>query len=72
MSHSSLSSIRSIPASRIRAASLGKTPLPGNLTDTLVEWLRGRIDTEGLAGLDELDDPLEFLDFTPWDDEAYW
>jgi hypothetical protein len=47
-------------------------PLPGKLIDTLLEWLRGRFETEGLAGLDELDDPLEFIDFKPWDDEAYW
>lgn len=46
-------------------------PLPHNLTDTLLEWLRGRFVTEGLPGLDELDDPLEFIDFEPWDDEAY-
>jgi hypothetical protein len=47
-------------------------PLPGNLIDTLLEWLRGRFVTEGLPGLDELDDPLEFIDFEPWDDEADW
>jgi hypothetical protein len=45
--------------------------LPSNLTDTLLEWLRGRFATEGLPGLDKLDDPLEFIDFEPWDDEAY-
>ncbi len=38
----------------------------------LLEWLRGRFATEGLPGLDKLDDPLEFIDFEPWDDEAYW
>jgi hypothetical protein len=47
-------------------------PLPGNLTDTLLEWLRGRFASEGIPGLDKLDDPLEFIDFEPWDDEAYW
>jgi hypothetical protein len=47
-------------------------PLASNLIDTLLEWLRGRFATEGLPGLDELDDPLEFIDFKPWDDEAYW
>jgi hypothetical protein len=47
-------------------------PLDTNLIDTLLEWLRGRFVTEGLPGLDELDDPLEFIGFTPWDDEVYW
>ncbi|MGQ5264817.1 hypothetical protein ACTWLT_29100 [Micromonospora sp. ZYX-F-536] len=47
-------------------------PLPNNLTDTLLEWVRGRFATEGLPGLDALDDPLAFIDFESWDDEAYW
>lgn len=46
-------------------------PLPNNLTHTLLEWLRGRLATEGFPGLDKLDDPLEFIGFEPWDDEAY-
>lgn len=46
-------------------------PMPGNLTETLLEWLRGRFTTEGLPGYDELDDPLEFIDFTPWDGESH-
>jgi hypothetical protein len=47
-------------------------PLPGNLTDTLLEWLRGRLTAPGFAEYDELDDPLEFIGFEPWDDKAYW
>jgi hypothetical protein len=47
-------------------------PLDDDLTTTLVEWVRGRISVHGLPGLDPLDDPLEFADFEPWDDEAYW
>lgn len=47
-------------------------PLEGGLTDVLLEWLRGRFSTEGLAGLDEDDDPLEFAGFEPWDDGSYW
>lgn len=47
-------------------------PLPHNLTDTLLEWSRGRFSTEGFPGLDKLDDPLEFIDFEPWEDEDYW
>lgn len=47
-------------------------PLPDNLTHTLLEWLRGRVATPGFPRLDELDDPLEFIEFVPWDDEGYW
>jgi hypothetical protein len=43
-------------------------PLPANLTDTLLEWLRGRFTTEGLPGDGQLDDPLKFADFMPWND----
>ncbi|WP_344590283.1 hypothetical protein [Actinomadura vinacea] len=41
-------------------------PLPGGLVDTLLDWMRGRLETEGLAVLDEDDDPLEFLGFEPY------
>jgi hypothetical protein len=45
-------------------------PLPGTLTDTLLQWARGRFGTDGLPALDESDDPLAFASFEPWTDEA--
>ncbi|MBE1578153.1 hypothetical protein ACFORH_17000 [Amycolatopsis roodepoortensis] len=47
-------------------------PLPYGLITTLLEWLRGNYSTEGLAGLDEDDDVLEFAVFEPWTNESYW
>lgn len=47
-------------------------PLKSGLVDTLVAWQRGHLVTDGLAGLDEGDDPVEFAGFEPWDDRAYW
>jgi hypothetical protein len=32
----------------------------------------GRFATEGLPGLDEADNPLDFASFQPWTDESYW
>jgi hypothetical protein len=40
------------------------------LTDTLLEWLRGRFRAEGFPGLDVDDDPLEFIRFDPCRPEA--
>lgn len=40
-------------------------PLPGTLTETLLDWMRGRLDAAGFATLDPDDDPLEFLGFVP-------
>lgn len=36
-------------------------PLPTGLTETLLEWLRGRFRWEGFPGYDVDDDPLEFI-----------
>ncbi|WP_326807699.1 hypothetical protein OHB04_16320 [Streptomyces sp. NBC_01775] len=47
-------------------------PLEGSLTHILLEWLRGNLTTPGFAGLDEDDDPLDFIGFEPWPDHAYW
>jgi hypothetical protein len=43
-------------------------PLPGPLVDTLLDWLRGRLDAEGFrfATYDEFDDRLDFITFQPW------
>ncbi|MET0135793.1 MAG: hypothetical protein ABW215_19605 [Kibdelosporangium sp.] len=41
-------------------------PFPSGLTDTLLEWVRGRFSAPGLAGLDKGDDPLEFATFQAW------
>ncbi|MCX5241706.1 SMI1/KNR4 family protein [Streptomyces prunicolor] len=46
--------------------------LADGLIDTLLAWQRGALVTEGLAGLDEEDDPLEKAGFDAWDDSAYW
>jgi hypothetical protein len=46
-------------------------PLPGSLIDTLLDWLRGRLDTDGFTTYDPLDDPLDFIAFEPWTDESY-
>ncbi|GAA2440294.1 SMI1/KNR4 family protein [Streptomyces macrosporus] len=45
-------------------------PLSGNLTDTLLEWLRGRFGTAGLPRLDVDDDPLRYARFEPWEDAS--
>ncbi|UYQ64001.1 SMI1/KNR4 family protein [Streptomyces peucetius] len=45
-------------------------PLPQGLTDTLLEWLRGRFRAEGFPGLDVDDDPLEFIELVPWAPDA--
>ncbi|MEV0482293.1 hypothetical protein AB0I69_17000 [Streptomyces sp. NPDC050508] len=48
-------------------------PAPeGGLIDTLLAWQRGTLATEGLAALDEEDDPVEHDGFEAWDDSAYW
>lgn len=47
-------------------------PLEHGLIDTLLAWQRGTFSVEGLAGLDEDDDPIEFAKFEPFDDSAYW
>ncbi|MGK5497752.1 SMI1/KNR4 family protein [Streptomyces sp. URMC 125] len=47
-------------------------PLAGTLTDVLLEWLRGDLVTEGLAGLGEEDDPLAFAGFSPGSDDTHW
>ncbi|WP_371782843.1 hypothetical protein [Streptosporangium subroseum] len=41
------------------------SPLPGTLIETLLDWMRGRLDEAGFASLDPDDDPLEFLGFVP-------
>jgi hypothetical protein len=46
--------------------------LEGGLIDTLLAWQRGTLATEGLAALDEEDDPVEHAGFEAWDDSAYW
>ncbi|MTE19068.1 hypothetical protein F0L17_07980 [Streptomyces sp. TRM43335] len=46
--------------------------LPGTLTDILLQWLRGDLVTEGLAGLDEGDDPLAFAEFSPGNADTHW
>lgn len=46
--------------------------LPYGLVDTLLAWLRGRFETEGLPGLDRDDDPVESGVFEAWDAAAYW
>ncbi|WP_019059875.1 SMI1/KNR4 family protein [Streptomyces prunicolor] len=46
--------------------------LADGLIDTLLAWQRGALVTEGLAGLDEEDDPVEKAGFDAWDDSAYW
>ncbi|MEU8892553.1 hypothetical protein [Streptomyces sp. NPDC048442] len=46
-------------------------PLEGRLIDTLLAWQRGTLATEGLPGLDQDDDPVEFAGFTAWDTHAY-
>lgn len=38
-------------------------PLTGTLTDTLLEWLRGRFATEGLPSLGRVKDPLDHIGF---------
>jgi hypothetical protein len=38
-------------------------PLPGRLTETLLEWSRGRLAAAGLPGLDQDDDPLDLARF---------
>jgi hypothetical protein len=44
--------------------------LPGPLVDTLLDWLRGRLDPDWLVSLyDELDDPLDYITFKPWADK---
>ncbi|MGW5867174.1 SMI1/KNR4 family protein [Streptomyces sp. NPDC055239] len=47
-------------------------PLESRLTDTLLAWQRGTLETEGLPGLDQDDDPVEYAGFTAWDDHTYW
>lgn len=47
-------------------------PLKQGLINTLLAWQRGTFSTEGLAALDEDDDPVEFASFESWDDSAYW
>ncbi|GAA2838887.1 hypothetical protein GCM10010441_74130 [Kitasatospora paracochleata] len=41
-------------------------PLEGSSTEILLEWTRGRLDVEGLPGLDPDDDPFDFAEFEPW------
>ncbi|TYC09653.1 SMI1/KNR4 family protein [Micromonospora sp. MP36] len=47
-------------------------PLTGTLIDLLLSWLRGQPAAREFPHLDPLDDPLEFTDFQPWTDKAYW
>ncbi|MFI0775455.1 hypothetical protein [Streptomyces sp. NPDC021212] len=47
-------------------------PWDHGLVDALLAWQRGTFVTEGLAALDEDDDPVEHAGFEPWDDRAYW
>ncbi|MEU3668315.1 hypothetical protein [Streptomyces virginiae] len=47
-------------------------PLEDGLIDTLLDWQRGTLVTPGFSTFDEDDDPVEFADFEPWDDDAYW
>ncbi|MFI9045367.1 SMI1/KNR4 family protein [Streptomyces sp. NPDC053427] len=47
-------------------------PWKHGLIDALVAWQRGTFVTEGLAGLDEDDDPVECAGFEAWTDKAYW
>ncbi|MFJ9412853.1 hypothetical protein ACIRPT_01665 [Streptomyces sp. NPDC101227] len=47
-------------------------PWKHGLIDALVAWQRGTFVTAGLAGLDEVDDPLAYAGFDAWTDKAYW
>lgn len=47
-------------------------PLENALMDTLLAWQRGALATEGLPGLDQDDDPVEFAGFSAWGTHAYW
>lgn len=45
--------------------------LEHGLIDTLLAWQRGTLSADGLAGLDEDDDPLECSGFESWDEQAF-
>jgi hypothetical protein len=47
------------------------SPLAGTLTEVLLEWLRGRLGTEGLPRLGRSDeDPLAYIDFEPFTEDT--
>jgi len=46
-------------------------PLEGSLVEILLSWVRGK-PIPCFKNLDPLDDPLEFADFSPWDDDSYY